>query len=71
MAEAIHDLEPFARSVLLLRSIGHFTHREMAEILESPIGTIMSALSRARMQLRRRLATYASEHGWIDRKSAH
>lgn len=70
MAEAIYDLDPFARCVLLLRSIGHFKHREMAEVLEAPVGTVMSALSRARAQLRRRLATYAMEHGWLDSNSA-
>lgn len=71
MAEAIYDLDPFDRCVLLLRSIGHFKHREMAEILDAPAGTVMSALSRARMQLRRRLAAYAREHGWISPKAEH
>lgn len=71
MAEAVYELDPFDRCVLLLRSIGHFKHREMAEILDAPAGTVMSALSRARMQLRRRLATYAREHGWMDPKPEH
>lgn len=66
MTDAIYDLDPFARSALLLRSIGHFKHREMAEILDAPVGTVMSALSRARVQLRRRLAVYAAEHGWLN-----
>lgn len=71
MAEAIYELDPFARCVFLLRSIGHFKHREMAEILEAPVGTVMSALSRGRTQLRRRLAAYASERGWLNTKSVH
>jgi RNA polymerase sigma-70 factor (ECF subfamily) len=61
LAKAIGELSPVERSVLLLRAIGQFKHREMAEILEVPMGTIMSALSRARSSLRLRLAVYARE----------
>ncbi len=65
LAEAIAELSPQERSVLLLRAIGQFKHREMADILEVPMGTIMSALSRARARLRLRLAEYAREHGLL------
>ncbi|MEX2169681.1 MAG: sigma-70 family RNA polymerase sigma factor [Pirellulales bacterium] len=66
LATAIDELSPLERSVLLLRAIGQFKHREMADILEVPIGTIMSALSRARARLRLRLAEYAREHRLLD-----
>jgi len=62
LARAIAELSPLERSVLLLRAIGQFKHREMSEILEVPMGTIMSALSRGRAQLRVRLAEYARQH---------
>lgn len=62
LAKAITELRPLERSVLLLRAIGQFKHREMAEMLGVPMGTIMSALSRARAQLRIRLAEYACEN---------
>ena len=65
LAAAIDELSPLERSVLLLRAIGQFKHREMADILEVPMGTIMSALSRARARLRLRLAEYAREHGLL------
>ena len=65
LANAIAELSPLERSVLLLRAIGQFKHREMADILEVPMGTIMSALSRARAALRLRLAEYAREHGLL------
>ena len=65
LAMAIAELSPLERSVLLLRAIGEFKHREMADILEVPAGTIMSALSRARARLRLRLAEYAREHGLL------
>lgn len=69
LAKAIAELSPLERSVLLLRAIGQFKHREMAEILEVPMGTIMSALSRARARLRLRLAEYARELGLLGRGS--
>ena len=65
LAEAIAELSPLERSVLLLRAIGQFKHREMSEILEVPMGTIMSALSRGRSRLRLKLAEYAREHGLL------
>ena len=65
LAQAIEELSPLERSVLLLRAIGQFKHREMAEILEVPMGTVMSALSRARSRLRLRLAEHAKEHGLL------
>jgi RNA polymerase sigma-70 factor (ECF subfamily) len=65
LAKAVVELSPLERSVLLLRAIGQFKHREMADILEVPMGTIMSALSRARARLRLSLAEYAREHGLL------
>lgn len=68
LAEAIYQLDPVTRCTLLLRSIGQFKYLEIAEILEVPIGTVMSSLSRARLELRRRLARYANEQGWLAQK---
>jgi len=39
--------EPF-REVLILRELEEFGYRQIAEIVESPIGTVMSRLARAR-----------------------
>jgi RNA polymerase sigma-70 factor (ECF subfamily) len=61
LAKAIAELSPLERSVILLKAIGQFKHREMAEILEVPMGTVMSALSRGRAHLRQCLADYAAE----------
>jgi RNA polymerase sigma-70 factor (ECF subfamily) len=62
LAAAITDLSPLERSVLLLRAIGKFKNREMSDILELPMGTVMSAVSRGRSRLRLRLAEYARAH---------
>ncbi len=69
LAAAIAELDPLERSVLLLRAIGQFKHREMSDVLEVPMGTVMSALSRARAKLRSSLAEYAREHGLLGRGS--
>jgi len=65
LAEAIRELSPLERSVVLLKSIGQFKHREMSEILEVPMGTVMSALSRGRSRLRMKLAEHARERGLL------
>jgi RNA polymerase sigma-70 factor (ECF subfamily) len=47
--------EPY-REALILAHIGGFSYREMAHILEVPLGTVMSRLFRARRMLRASLA---------------
>jgi RNA polymerase sigma-70 factor (ECF subfamily) len=54
--EALLALPIDQRSVLLLCIVEGFTCREAAEILNVPIGTVMSRLSRARQELRKSLA---------------
>lgn len=58
------------RSVFLLRSIEGLSYKEIAEVLQIPIGTVMSQLSRARAKLREFLCDYAKEKGFFaDRDS--
>ena len=45
---AIADLKPEYREVLLMWGVEELKYREIAEILEVPIGTVMSRLHRAR-----------------------
>jgi RNA polymerase sigma-70 factor (ECF subfamily) len=54
--QALDQLAPEHRTVLLLGVVEGFTCREIAEILSIPAGTVMSRLSRAREALRGRLA---------------
>ncbi|HEX2668619.1 MAG TPA: sigma-70 family RNA polymerase sigma factor [Gammaproteobacteria bacterium] len=54
--EAIQTLPLEFREVLLLREFEGYSYKEIADIVEVPIGTVMSRLSRARQHLRHRLA---------------
>ena len=53
--------EPF-RIAVLLSDIEGFKYREIAEVFNVPVGTVMSRLSRGRRMLRARLATLASKN---------
>jgi len=54
--QALEDLPIEQRTVLLLAVVEGFTCSEIAEMLDAPIGTVMSRLSRARQAVRDRLA---------------
>ena len=51
------------RQVVMLADVEDFAYREIAEILDVPIGTVMSRLHRGRKILRGELAGYARDYG--------
>lgn len=53
VVRSLEQLPPEQRTLLLWIAVEGLTYREVAEILEVPIGTVMSRLSRAREALRR------------------
>jgi len=60
--EAVEALpEQFRLAVLLADGEG-FSYKEIAEILDVPIGTVMSRIHRGRRQLQKLLWDYAEEH---------
>lgn len=61
--EALNALPEHYRSVVLLADVHEFDYKEVAEILQIPIGTVMSRLSRARTRLRQALAATAVTYG--------
>lgn len=62
---AFRRLSTAERSCILLRSVERFSYQEIAEILEMPVGTVMTHLSRGRAKLRSDLLDYAKEEGIV------
>nr|WP_304650508.1 sigma-70 family RNA polymerase sigma factor [Tessaracoccus sp. MC1865] len=68
VANAIAALPENFRMAVLLADVEGFSYKEIAEIMDTPLGTVMSRLNRGRAQLRELLADYALERG-IGRKA--
>ncbi len=67
---AIWRLPEIYRDVLVFADIEELSYKEISSIMEIPMGTVMSRLSRGRRVLRIELADYASRHGFGDRGQA-
>ena len=65
--QAIEDLPENFRMAVLLADVEGFSYKEIAEILDIPIGTVMSRLHRGRKALQKALFGYAVSHGLADR----
>lgn len=62
---AFQRLSTAERSCILLRGVENFSYKDISEILEVPVGTVMTHLSRGRVKLRRTLLEYAREQGIV------
>jgi RNA polymerase sigma-70 factor, ECF subfamily len=65
VVRALESLPAEFRLAVLLCDVEEFSYKEIAEILECPVGTVMSRLFRARRLLARALHEYAVEQGII------
>ncbi len=63
--KALKDIPQNFREVVILADVEEFAYKEIAEILDVPIGTVMSRLHRGRKILRGELAGYAHEYGIV------
>lgn len=63
--EALDGLSDDFREVVLLADVEGFSYREIAEIMDIPVGTVMSRLYRARRRLQRSLYDFAVDAGYI------
>ena len=63
--EAIDDLPEQFRMAVVLSDVEGFTYAEMAEIMEVPLGTVMSRLHRGRKALQKRLWDVARDRGIV------
>lgn len=62
---AIEKLPDQFRLVLVLSDIEGFSYKEIAEIIDAPIGTVMSRLFRGRKLLQKELWDYARKKGIV------
>ena len=63
VTEAMAQLAPDFRMAVYLADVEGFSYKEIAEIMGTPIGTVMSRLNRGRTQLRKLLADHAASLG--------
>jgi len=62
---ALADLPEDYRMAIVLADLEGFSYKEIAEILEVPIGTVMSRLYRGRRQLEEEMLRYARERNYL------
>lgn len=65
VVRAFKALSTPQRTCILLRSAEKFSYKEIADIMEIPVGTVMTHLSRGRAKLRQELLDYAREQGVV------
>lgn len=63
--EAIEALPEQFRMAVLLGDVEGFSYKEIAEILDVPIGTVMSRLHRGRRALQKRLYDFGRQRGLV------
>lgn len=59
------ELPPEFRIALVLCDVEGFSYLEISQVLDCPIGTVRSRISRARSHLKEKLYTYARSLGYV------
>ena len=63
--EATESLPENFRLPVIYADVEGFSYKEIAEMLDIPIGTVMSRLHRGRKRLKKTLASYALDQGIV------
>ena len=64
---ALEALPDSFRVPVLLADVEDFSYKEIAEMLDIPIGTVMSRLHRGRKAMQKALVQFATERGLLER----
>jgi RNA polymerase sigma-70 factor (ECF subfamily) len=64
--EALQSIPEDFRLAVYLADVEGFSYQEIADIMKTPVGTVMSRLHRGRRLLRERLADYARQRGFSE-----
>jgi RNA polymerase sigma-70 factor (ECF subfamily) len=67
---ALADLPESFRVAVYLADVEGFAYKEIAEVMDTPIGTVMSRLHRGRKALQQALASYARDRGLLGDEDA-
>jgi RNA polymerase sigma-70 factor, ECF subfamily len=67
VSAALNALPSDFRTVLILVDVQELNYQEAAQVLEIPIGTVKSRVSRARQMMRVALGALAQRRGWSTR----
>ena len=62
---ALNSIPEEFRNAVYMADVDGFSYKEIAEIMDTPVGTVMSRLHRGRKLLRELLEDYAIENGYI------
>lgn len=65
LLRALDSLPEAHRTAVLLRELGDFSYKEIASIIDCPIGTVMSRLHYARNELKKQLTAHAQAEGFL------
>lgn len=67
--KALSQLRSVERTCFLLLTLSKYSYKEIAQIMDIPVGTVMTHLARGRARMRRSLVNYAQDKGIIPRSS--
>jgi len=65
VTNAISTLQEDYRTVIILSDIEGYSYEEIAEFIDTPVGTVRSRLHRARKMLYTKLYNYAKDKGYV------
>ena len=65
VVSAVEALPDAYRMAVLLADVEGFSYKEIAEILDIPVGTVMSRLHRGRKALQKELYDFAEARGLV------